>query len=44
QNRLTKITYPDGKITEYTYDAAGNRTAVTNTVGDLIRDCHLRVR
>jgi len=24
--RLTKVTYPSGKIVEYTYDAAGNRT------------------
>lgn len=32
QNRLTKIVYPTGKITEYTYDAAGNRASVSNTV------------
>lgn len=29
--RLTKITYDDGKIVQYQYDAAGNRTIVTGT-------------
>jgi YD repeat-containing protein len=27
QNRLTKVTYDDGKQIIYTYDAVGNRTA-----------------
>jgi YD repeat-containing protein len=26
-NRLKKITYEDGKVIQYTYDGAGNRTA-----------------
>lgn len=34
--RLTKITYPDGNITEYTYDTAGNRTAVANNNGTTV--------
>ncbi|PGZ92182.1 DNRLRE domain-containing protein [Bacillus sp. AFS029533] len=31
QNRLTKITDPVGKITEYTYDGVGNRISESNT-------------
>lgn len=26
--RLTRVTYPDGKVVIYSYDAAGNRTEV----------------
>jgi YD repeat-containing protein len=29
--RLTKATYSDGTVIEYTYDAAGNRHSVTRT-------------
>jgi YD repeat-containing protein len=29
-NRLTRATYPDGSVINYTYDAAGNRLIQTN--------------
>jgi YD repeat-containing protein len=30
--RLWKVTYPDGRVTRYTYDAAGNRSQVTTGI------------
>jgi len=33
-NRLAGVTEPDGKLTEYEYDAAGNRTLEKVTVGE----------
>jgi RHS repeat-associated protein len=33
QNRITKITNPQGNTIVYTYDSVGNRTSVVNTVG-----------
>jgi|GEM_PF-557318 len=33
-NRLAGVTEPDGKLTEYEYDAAGNRTLERVTVGE----------
>lgn len=31
ENRLTKITYPDGSISQYTYDGVGKRIKATET-------------
>lgn len=31
-NRLIGVTYPDGTVIQYTYDAAGNRLKLTPTL------------
>ena len=32
-NRLTGVTYPDGRLVNYSYDAVGNRTGMSSTIG-----------